>query len=196
MDREPGHLPVCIQDTLSNLIWMKVVAIGNTGAGKTCIIKNFCEDKFVSGYQPTVGVDYGFKIHTIKDTMDLRVHLWDMSGHTEYLEVRNELYQDSHVCLLVYDVTNKHSFERLEYWIREAARCGGNNAVIAVVANKIDLKAKRIVSPDDGLRWAASKKVKYYETSAYTGEGIQRMLSELLEEALTHKPLPSEVGLV
>ena len=60
-----------------------------------------------------------------------------MSGHADYQEVRCELYHDTHVCLLVYDVTNKHSFERLDQWIKEVIRYGGSNPTIAVVANKV-----------------------------------------------------------
>ena len=67
----------------------------------------------------------------------VRVHLWDMSGHVDYYEIRNELFHDTHVCLLVYDVTNKHSFDRLEHWLNEVWRCGGNGAVVAVIANKV-----------------------------------------------------------
>ncbi|KAI0234476.1 hypothetical protein LSAT2_015263 [Lamellibrachia satsuma] len=66
MDRKPGHLPRDVRSTASSLIWIKVVGVGNVGVGKTSLIKHFCESKFTSSYQPTVGVDYGFKVEAIQ----------------------------------------------------------------------------------------------------------------------------------
>ncbi|XP_033629465.1 dnaJ homolog subfamily C member 27-like [Asterias rubens] len=182
MDREPGHLPVCVQDAVSSLIWVKVIAVGTSAAGKTCIIKHFCEDKFSATYQPTVGVDYGFKIQKVKKE-DLRVHLWDLSGQLEYSEVRNELYGGTHACILVFDVTNRNSFESLDFWLKETVRYGVGAMHTVVVANKIDIKGKRVITPDEAAKWAASRKLKYYETSALSGEGIQKMFCEVLEVA-------------
>ncbi|PVD38104.1 hypothetical protein C0Q70_00715 [Pomacea canaliculata] len=103
------------------------------------------ESEFSAGYQPTVGVDYGFKIQTVKNT-DLRVHLWDLSGSAEYLDVRNELYCGSDAIFIVYDVTSPGSFEALESWVREANRYATGNPDIVIVGNKVDLKQKRVVS--------------------------------------------------
>lgn len=184
MDREPGHLPFDVKDKVSSLIWIKAVAAGNAGVGKTCIIKHFCEDKFSHGYQPTVGVDYGFKIQNIAN-VDLRVHLWDLSGHSDYQEVRNELFSDTQACFLVFDVTNRHSFDNLEFWLKELNRYCTSPSHVVVVANKIDIKAKRVIQSDEATKWAAGKKVKYYETSAFNGEGITRMFAEVLQEVMT-----------
>ncbi|XP_022109663.1 dnaJ homolog subfamily C member 27-B-like [Acanthaster planci] len=182
MDRETGHLPISVQDVISSLVWVKVIALGTAAAGKTCIIKHFCEDKFSAVYQPTVGVDYGFKIQKVKNH-ELRVHLWDLSGQLEYAEVRSELYGGTQACILVFDVTNRNSFESLEYWLKEAARHGGGAVHTVVVANKIDIRGKRAVSAEEAIKWAAAKKLKYYETSAMSGEGILRMFCEVLEVA-------------
>ena len=53
--------------------------VGDSGVGKTCLVKRFCEEKFTAKFHPTVGIDYGFKIHVIGD-VDVRVHFWDMAG--------------------------------------------------------------------------------------------------------------------
>ncbi|XP_066263797.1 dnaJ homolog subfamily C member 27-like [Branchiostoma lanceolatum] len=179
MDRKPGHLPRSPKDVLDDLIWVKVVGLGNAGVGKTSLIKHFCESQFSPVYQPTIGVDYGFKIEKILGE-DLRIHLWDLSGNSDYLEVRNELYGNTQACFLVYDITSQSSFDTLDTWLRELGKYGGLNSEVVVVANKTDLKAKRVISMADGRKWASAHKLKYYETSAVTGDGVQQMFQDLL----------------
>ncbi|XP_013397687.1 dnaJ homolog subfamily C member 27 [Lingula anatina] len=188
MDRKPGHLTKKVPDVAKTLIWVKIVGIGNAGIGKTCIIKNFCESKFNSGYQPTVGVDYGFKIQSIQG-VDLRVHLWDLSGNQEYTDVRNELYGDTDAVFLAYDVTNEASYEALDGWLKEWNKYGPQTAEVTLVGNKTDLKPKRVVSMADGKKWANAHKFNYYETSASTGEGVEKMFHDLLVTVMKKRKL-------
>ncbi|RUS77167.1 hypothetical protein EGW08_015074 [Elysia chlorotica] len=183
MDREPGSLSKPYEDAVSNLIWIKVVGIGNANVGKTCLIKHFCESKFNSGYQPTVGVDYGFKVQEMHG-VDLRVHLWDLSGASEFFDVRNELYSGTDAIFLVFDVTNTSSFEALEQWQREVQRFASGKPDIFVVGNKSDLKMKRAVTSSDGKKFCQQHKCRYFETSAATGEGVMPMFEALLQTVL------------
>ncbi|XP_005099164.1 dnaJ homolog subfamily C member 27 [Aplysia californica] len=180
MDRLPGTLSVPYEDAVSNLVWIKLVGIGNANVGKTCLIKHFCESKFNSGYQPTVGVDYGFKVQELQG-VDLRVHLWDLSGSSEYFDVRNELYSGTDAIFLVYDVTNMASFESLDQWIREVKRYANGDPEIFIVGNKIDLKQKRAVTSTEGKKYAQANKFKYAETSAANGDGVLTMFDTMLQ---------------
>ncbi|XP_071941234.1 dnaJ homolog subfamily C member 27-like [Antedon mediterranea] len=169
--------------TIQSLQWIKVVAVGNTSVGKTCLIKHFCEDKFSAGYQPTIGVDYGFKTYSVNDT-ELRVHLWDLSGNSDYLDVRSELYHSTQIILLVFDVTSAVSFTSLDNWYKEITRFGNGAAHVVLVANKIDQKSKRVVSAYDAVRWATAKNVRYFETSASNGSGVNKMFRETLKNVM------------
>lgn len=186
MDRKPGHLTKSVQEIAGSLFWIKVVGIGNDGVGKTCLVKNFCEKKFSKSYHPTTGVDYGFKLHKINGT-DYRINFWDFGGHTDYDEIRVELYGQTQACILVFDVTNKLSFDSLDYWLQEFTSNGGKQAVMAVVASKIDLSSKRVVSSKDGQRWAKARDLRYYETSASTGQGVYEMFSGVLAAVVEAK---------
>ncbi|XP_060582036.1 dnaJ homolog subfamily C member 27-like [Ruditapes philippinarum] len=187
MDRQRFHLAKNPQDAVDNLIWIKVVGIGNAGVGKTCLIKHFCESKFSGGYQPTVGVDYGFKIQNVKG-YELRVHLWDLSGAPEYIDVRNELYGQTDAVFLVFDVTNQASFESLETWIKEVNKYSGGVQEIVLVANKVDTKSgKRLISTQEAKKWAASHKINLYEASAATGDGVHKLFDELLNNAVNKR---------
>lgn len=186
MNRTPGHLTKKIDNAASSLVWIKIVGIGNASVGKTCLIKHFCESKFTGGYQPTVGVDYGFKIQNVQGK-DVRIHLWDLSGHTEYLDVRNELYSNVDGVFLVYDITNQASFDNLDIWMKELTKYAGPVSDICLVANKVDQKAKRSISSNEGKKWANQHNIQYYETACSTGEGVEKMFVDLLTSILKRK---------
>ncbi|KAK3083180.1 hypothetical protein FSP39_015877 [Pinctada imbricata] len=188
MDRKPGHLTKNPQDAVNSLVWIKVIGIGNSNVGKTCLIKHFCESKFSGGYQPTVGVDYGFKIQNV-DGIDLRVHLWDLSGSSEYIDVRNELYINTDAIFLVFDVTNQSTFETLDTWMKEVSKYSSGTPDIILVANKTDMKAKRTVKTEDSKKWAQQNKCKYFETSAATGDGVDKLFTEMLTSLIERKKL-------
>ncbi|XP_070187164.1 ras-related protein Rab-4A-like isoform X1 [Littorina saxatilis] len=173
---------------------LTLVGIGSAGTGKTCLIKHFCESKypmegqtetedweFNTGYQPTVGVDYGFKIQTVNGT-EMRVHMWDLSGSNEYMDVRNELYNGSDAIFVTYDVTNATTFEALDGWLREAHRFATGNPDIFIVGNKTDLSKKRTVPSSEGKKFALQNRCLFFETSAATGEGVDTMFDQILQE--------------
>lgn len=186
MDREKGHLPRDPSEAVKNIIWVKLVGVGSVSTGKTCLIKHFCESKFSTNYQATVGVDYGFKIQSVHD-LDLRVHLWDLSGSPEYLEVRNELYIHTDGIFIAFDVSSETSFEALDYWVREVRKHCTSQPDIVLVGNKIDVKEKREVSSAEARKFAQKHKLAYFETSAASGEGVNKMFQELLEKIVARK---------
>mmetsp|Transcript_395 Transcript_395/g.1295 ORF Transcript_395/g.1295 Transcript_395/m.1295 type:complete len:192 (+) Transcript_395:66-641(+) len=152
-----------------NMLRIKVISMGDASTGKSCLIKRYCEEKFVSRYIGTIGVDYGVKAMKLGE-VDMRVNLWDLAGGDEFLEVRNEFYKDAQGALLVFDCSNRASFDALEGWLDERQRYGGDRATVVVAANKVDL-TKRQVSEREGRAWAERNGFLYFEVSAATGEG-------------------------
>lgn len=188
MNRSRGHLSRAV-DVRSSLVWVKVVVVGNCGVGKTSLIKRFCENKFSQSYQPTIGVDYGFKVHTAADKIELRTHLWDLSGASEYLDVRNELYVGADVVLVVFDMTDLSSFESLTHWLHEVKKFGPSDVQLCIVANKMDQKDKRVVSVGDANKWINARKLSFCETSCSNGEGIDALFSTQLELVVKRRKL-------
>mmetsp|Transcript_4024 Transcript_4024/g.12586 ORF Transcript_4024/g.12586 Transcript_4024/m.12586 type:complete len:177 (+) Transcript_4024:329-859(+) len=132
-----------------NAVRVKIISMGDAGVGKSCIIKRYCEEKFVSKYIGTIGVDYGVKAIQVGDT-EARVNLWDLAGSPDYVEVRNEFYKDAQGCILVYDTTDRASFEALGSWVEESVRYGARDPVVVVAGNKTDVN-RRVVRPCHGL---------------------------------------------
>lgn len=159
---------------------IKIISMGSGGCGKSCLIKRYCEDRFVNKYIATIGVDYGVKPVQLEGN-DVRVNFWDLSGHPEFFEIRNEFYKDAQGCLLVYDVANKDSFAECDAWLAEAAKYGANygEMPVALCANKVD--KKRVVSEEEGRNFASSRGLKYFELSASSGLNVHEMFDFLFQ---------------
>jgi len=160
---------------------MKVVSMGDAAVGKSCLIKRYCERRFVSKYITTIGVDFGVKPAEVKGR-EVKVNFWDLAGPKEYFDVRNEFYKDSQGALLVYDVSSRPTFESLDTWMAEALKHGApKDMVVYVCANKSD-KMKREVTEKEGRVWAQRRGFKFFQTSANSGEGVDDMFEGIFAE--------------
>lgn len=141
------------------------------------------QERFVSKYISTVGVDYGVKTVDV-DGNEVRVNFWDLSGQPEFFDVRNEFYKETTGAMLTFDVSSRKSFEALDSWYSESKRfgCTEKTAHFVVVANKCDLK--RAVSQHEGEAWARDRGLAYFETSANTGVGVVDMFESLFQHVL------------
>ncbi|KAJ1449281.1 P-loop containing nucleoside triphosphate hydrolase protein [Pelagophyceae sp. CCMP2097] len=138
--------------------------------------------RFVSKYISTVGVDYGVKPVMI-DGRTVRINFWDLSGRPEFFEIRNEFYKDTQGALLVFDVSERSSFESLNDWLAEASKFGmARDLPVVVCANKIDKPRK--VSEDEGRAWAARHRFEYFEASASSGASVNDLFDALFKLAL------------
>ncbi|KAI4895471.1 hypothetical protein NFI96_023970 [Prochilodus magdalenae] len=158
---------------------VKVISLGNAEVGKSCIIKRYCEKRFVPKYLATIGIDYGVTKVQVRDR-EIKVNIFDMAGHPFFYEVRNEFYKDSQGVILVYDVGLRESFDALDSWLTEMKQEMGSQAnmesiIFVVCANKVDLTKRRVVDESEGRLWAESRGFHYFETSAQSGEGISEM---------------------
>lgn len=139
--------------------------MGNPKTGKSCLSSTFCEGQFIKRYDPTVAIDYHNKITKLKGKYvnvnsnilinNSKINLWDFSGFKEFLEVRNEFYKEAHSIILMYDTTNRKSFDGLDSWLREAKKCGIEKPLICVCGTKKDLTGRRAVAESEGKGWAS-----------------------------------------
>eukprot|EP00092_Neocalanus_flemingeri_P013811 GFUD01014897.1.p1 GENE.GFUD01014897.1~~GFUD01014897.1.p1 ORF type:complete len:330 (+),score=92.81 GFUD01014897.1:146-1135(+) len=167
---------------------VRIVIAGTEAAGKSCIIKRYCEKRFVAKYLPTVGIDYG-ATRIFVDKREVSVHIFDTSGLPIFTEVRNEFYKDAHGLLLVMDVTKRESFDSLADWLQEIkvelVREGRqlDNTVCFLAANKCDLGPdRREVDEMEAKLWAELHGFNFFETSASTGVGITDMFQAFFSQ--------------
>lgn len=140
---------------------LKCVVFGDPLVGKSCLIKRYCEGKFVAKYLATIGIDYGVRAVTRSiagRASEVRVNFFDLSGAEAFAEIRNEFYKDAQCAALCFAVDSRDSFDHCDAWMREAA-AGKLGAVPTVlVGTKGD--GRRVVSVDEATRWADARKIK------------------------------------
>ena len=167
-------------------ISIKILSLGDPESGKSCIIKRYCEGRFVSRYIPTIGVDYGVKTMTIQGRK-VAVNFFDLSGLNEYAEIRQDFFKDSQGVIMVFDVRDKETFRNLAKWERDAKNFGLDLSKCSVIicGNKTDLQG-RDVTAAEGAKYASSKGYQYFETSACSGSGISEALDRLFTSVVSN----------
>lgn len=166
---------------------LKIISLGESGVGKSCLIKRYCEDKFVTKYVATIGIDFGVKPVHLDGPGPCRVNFFDFAGGIEYFEIRNEFYKDAQGAMLVFDVGSKASLEALDKWLKEAEEfglsLGKGGAALVLVGNKSDSK-KREVSDVEARKWASAHGgMPFFETTAKEGDNVSEMFQKLFMEA-------------
>lgn len=160
---------------------IKVLSMGALGSGKSCVIKRFCEGRFVQKYISTIGVDYGVKPARVGER-EVKVNFFDLSGHPQMFEIRNEFYRDSQGAILVFDVGSRPSFDELDDWLEEARRFGVREIPIALCGNKCD--RRRAVSEDEARAWAEENGCSYFDVSAQSGLNVSEVFEWLFESVV------------
>ena len=164
----------------------KLVALGNGAVGKTSCIKRYTEDSFSERYIATIGTTFGLKTVEVQgpngSKITARIVLWDLAGQPSYNELRRRYMAGASMAIIVYDVTRPQTFLDLGEWFTKFTTVCPN-AVVAIVANKID-RPDRLVPPEAGSMIRRWLDVLYYETSAKTGENINRMFADLVMRAM------------
>ncbi|XP_011308687.1 ras-related protein Rab-37 isoform X4 [Fopius arisanus] len=151
----------------------KVMLLGDSGVGKTCLLTRFRHGRFLSGnHISTVGIDFRNKVVTVGDTR-IKLQIWDTAGQERFRSVTHAYYRDAHALLLLYDVTNKTSYDNIRAWLGEIREYAQNDVVIMLLGNKADCGTERMVKKEDGKRLADEYDVPFMETSARTGANVE-----------------------
>ena len=167
----------------------KVVLVGNTQVGKTCIVDKLLSNNITENSIPTIGATFGTYISQNKL---IKIHIWDTAGQEKFLSITSNYYRNATFGIVVFDVTDFLSFEKINLWINDLISNGPFGIRIILVANKIDLIEKRIVSTQEALNFIKNNPlIMYREVSALTGEGIIELFEEICQINLTIQPVPS-----
>ncbi|XP_043492027.1 ras-related protein Rab-37-like isoform X1 [Polistes fuscatus] len=167
--------------------FFKVMLLGDSGVGKTCLLTRFRDGRFLFGnYITTVGIDFRNKIVTVDETR-VKLQIWDTAGQERFRSVTHAYYRDAHALLLLYDVTNKTSFDNIRAWLSEIREHANEDVVIMLLGNKSDCGQERVVKKEDGERLAQEYKVPFMETSAKTGLNVELAFLAVARELKARK---------
>jgi len=160
-----------------------LVLIGDSGVGKSCLLLRFADDKWTDSYISTIGVD--FKIRTIElDQKTIKLQIWDTAGQERFRTISSTYYRGAHGIIVVYDVTNKPSFDNVARWLTEIDKYAREGVNKLLVGNKCDLE-DREVSKEEGKAFAESKGIPFLETSAKVGTFVDTAFLMMAHEIKT-----------
>lgn len=143
----------------------KVILIGDSGVGKSCVMSRFTDDTYDESHISTIGVD--FKIRTLElNNKTIKLQIWDTAGQERFRTITSSYYRGSHGIFIAFDITNYESFENAAKWLAEVRSYAKEDAVIYLIGNKIDMEENRVVPYNIAYEFAKSEGIIYMETSA------------------------------
>ena len=156
----------------------KIIVIGDSGVGKSCLTIQAIENKFVDLYRATVGFEFlSFNLRINKVVIKLQI--WDTCGQEVYKSLISGIYRNSSLAIILYSVTNRNTFQHIDTWIKELNQNSTQNIKIILVGNKSDLEKERKISYEEGEKLKNKHKLDYFiETSAKTGNNAKNVLIE------------------
>jgi small GTP-binding protein len=159
---------------------VKVVLIGESGVGKTSIIGQFVDQLFQEDQQTTIGGTFSTKTIKCSDGITLKLEIWDTAGQERYRSVTKMFYKDANVAILVYDITNKFSFEELKnYWVNQIIEYSSQDIILAIIANKSDLFEHEEVDEEQGRAFAKQIGAIFASISAKNNSGLNDLFLEI-----------------
>ena len=167
----------------------KLIFLGDQSVGKSSILNRFLNDTFTEDYQATIGLDFQSKNVQIEN-QDIHLLLYDTAGQEKFRSLIPMYTRDANIILLVYDITNRDSFNHLPDWLKDLTNINVDEVIFAIVANKIDLNSKREVTPEEGQKFADEHNFVFQEISAKTGTGFSDLFYKNLFEKIRTKFRP------
>ena len=160
-------------------VLVKLLLIGDSGVGKSCLLLRYSEQKFQTSFITTIGID--FKIRTVElDGKRVKLQIWDTAGQERFRTITAAYYRGAHGVLLVYDVTDETSFSNVRNWMRNIESHASEGVAVALIGNKADCEEDdRKVTNERGKKLAEQFKVPFFETSAKSGVRVEEAFSNL-----------------
>jgi len=160
----------------------KIIVVGESGVGKSSLVLRSTDDIFSKDQPSTLGVDFKLKTLRSKNFQKLfRLQIWDSAGQERFRAITRAYYKGAHGVVVVYDISNHQSFEKVREWIQEVRDYGLDDIAFALVGNKNDLVAKKKVSTGEAKKLADELGLIFFETSAKDTSGINTVFSLLAD---------------
>src|SRR3990167_1306031 len=164
----------------------KLLPIGNSGVGKSCLVLRFADDTFTHRFISTIGID--FKIKYVKLGSEvIKIQLWDMTGQERFRSVPTPYYRGVHGFLVVFDVTDTASFEAVDKWMLNIKNFASiENPYVILVGSKCDLESLRVIEFETAKQKADSLGIDYMEISSKLSINVEEVVIKVVAE-IQHK---------
>ena len=161
----------------------KLVILGDTSVGKSSIVQRFAHNSFFEFQEPTIGAAFVCKDIEV-DNEKIRVEIWDTAGQERYKSLTPMYFRYANIAIIVFDLTNKDSFEGVKYWMQTLEEKGEPDIFKVLVGNKKDIRNKIEVSNEEIKKYTTIHNILYFETSAKNGSGIETLFTEIFRQDL------------
>ncbi|KAI8879602.1 GTP-binding protein SAS1 [Backusella circina FSU 941] len=160
---------------------IKLLLIGDSAVGKSCLLLRFSDDSFTPSFITTIGID--FKIRTIDlDGKRIKLQIWDTAGQERFRTITTAYYRGAMGILLVYDVTDDKSFGNVRNWFSNIEQHASEGVNKILIGNKCDMEDKRVISTEQGQALANELGIRFKETSAKTNIGVEEAFFDLARD--------------
>ena len=162
---------------------LKIVLIGESAVGKTSIINRFVQNTFEENIQSTIGGTFSSKILLFNDGKKLIFNLWDTAGQERFKSLAKLFYKGANVAILVYDITNQNSFDKLKkFWINDVKENTTSDIILILAGNKVDLIEKEEVDEKDAKKFAEEMNIDCFRVSAKKDFGIEKLFTQIAKK--------------
>ncbi|XP_055506716.1 ras-related protein Rab-21 [Leucoraja erinacea] len=161
----------------------KVVLLGEGCVGKTSLVLRYCENKFNDKHITTLQASFLTKKLNIGGKR-VNIAIWDTAGQERFHALGPIYYRDSNGAILVYDITDEDSFQKVKSWVKELRKMLGNDISLCIVGNKLDLEKDRHVAVEEAEMYAESVGAKHFHTSAKLNKGIEELFLDLCKRMI------------
>lgn len=162
----------------------KIILVGDSNVGKTCVVQSFKSGIFFEKQQNTIGVDFTVRTLDI-DGKKVKLQVWDTAGQERFRTITQSYYRSAHGAMVAYDITRRSTFESVSHWIGEVEQYGASSVVLILIGNKSDLHANRQVLFEDACTLAEKHGVlAALETSAKEAQNIEAAFGLMARELM------------
>ncbi|XP_051892453.1 ras-related protein Rab-39B-like [Pristis pectinata] len=160
----------------------RIILLGDSTVGKSSLLKRFTDGTFTEVQDPTVGVDFYARLLEVEPGCRIKLQLWDTAGQERFRSITRSYYRNSVGGLLMFDVTNRKSYENIREWLKEVDNhVYPNKTIFVLVGHKSDLTHDRKVSREEAEKLAATLGLNYLETSAKSNSNVEEAFMKLTE---------------
>ena len=172
----------------------KILILGDPAVGKSCFLARYVENSFEKVYMSTAGMDYKYKDVELGDGKLIKLQIWDTAGQERYRTLTTNLYKGAVGIVLIYDITNKKTFENVRSWITSIEEETSKKIILILVGNKADLKDERKVQKEEGEDIAKEFNLPFFESSAQSGLNVKSVFETLAKLIVEKKAQSANQG--
>ena len=160
----------------------KILLLGDSAVGKSCLLLRYCDESFQDIHLATIGLDFRLKTLNLDNNKKIKAQIWDTAGQDRFRAITKNYYRGANGILLIFDITDRSSFEHIRNWIEQIKEEAPEQIIIYLVGNKIDNQNNRVVTNEEAKKLAEEFKLKYYETSAKNNINVDTTFLDLIKE--------------